>query len=62
MEFLGKNTRVGCHFLPQGIFLAQGLNLCPMHWQVDSLPLSHQGRPIYQLTQLRHLLVLVPYM
>ena len=26
--FLGKNTGVGCHFLLQGIFLTQGLNLC----------------------------------
>ena len=25
-NFLGKNTRVGCHFLPQGIFLTQGSN------------------------------------
>ena len=24
----GKNTRVGCHFLLQGIFLTQGLNPC----------------------------------
>ena len=22
-----------------------GLNLCPLHWQADSLPLSHQGSP-----------------
>ena len=28
-----------------GIFLDQGLNLCPLHWQADSLPLSHQGSP-----------------
>ena len=28
------------------IFLDQGLNLCLLHWQVDSLPLSHQGSPI----------------
>ena len=28
-----------------GIFLDQGSNLCPLHWQVDSLPLSHQGSP-----------------
>ena len=27
------------------IFLDQGLNLCLLHWQVDSLPLSHQGSP-----------------
>ena len=29
-----------------GIFLDQGLNPCPRHWQVDSYPLSHQGSPI----------------
>ena len=23
------------------IFLNQGLNLCPLHWQVDSQPLNH---------------------
>ena len=31
----------GCHFLLQGIFLTQGLNLCllrVLHWQADSLP------------------------
>ena len=35
---------VGCHFPLQGIFLTQGLNpwlLHLLHWQVDSLPLSH---------------------
>ena len=32
---------VGCHFLLQVIFLTQGLNLHLLHWQVDSLPLSH---------------------
>ena len=26
-----------------GIFLDQGWNLCLLHWQVNSLPLSHQG-------------------
>ena len=26
-----------------GIFLAQGLNLCLLHWQSDSLLLSHEG-------------------
>ena len=39
----GKNTGVGCHFLLQGIFLTQGWNQCLLHWQADSLPLSHQG-------------------
>ena len=42
-DFLGKNTGVGCQFLLQGIFLTQGSNPCLLHWQVDSLPLSHQG-------------------
>ena len=42
-DFSGKNTGVGCHFLLQGIFLTQGLTLHLLHWQVDSLPLSHQG-------------------
>ena len=27
----GKNTGVGCHFLLQGIFQTQGLNLSPFH-------------------------------
>ena len=26
----------------RGIFQDRGSNLCPLHWQVDSLPLSHQ--------------------
>ena len=29
---------------PYGIFLDRGLNLCPLHWQVNSLPLDHQGK------------------
>ena len=41
----GKSTRVGCHFLLQGIFPSHGSNPCLLHWQADSLPLSHQGRP-----------------
>ena len=27
-------------------FLDQGSNPCPLHWQVDSLPLDHQGSPL----------------
>ena len=44
-DFSGKNTGVGCYFLLQGIFLTQGSNLCLLHWQADSLLLSHQGSP-----------------
>ena len=48
-DFPNKNTRVGSHFLLQGIFLTQGSNpcLCLLHWQADSLPLSHLGNTIY---------------
>ena len=28
-----------------GVFLDQGSNPCPLHWQVDSQPLCHQGSP-----------------
>ncbi|KAM7232407.1 hypothetical protein CapIbe_017168, partial [Capra ibex] len=44
----GKNTGVGCHFLLQGIFPKQGLNLHLfhlLHWQVGSFPLLHLGSP-----------------
>ena len=43
--FPGKNTRVGCHFLLQEIFPTQGSNLHLLHWQVNSLSLSHLGSP-----------------
>ena len=29
----------------RGIFPDQGSNPCPLHWQADSQPLSHQGSP-----------------
>jgi len=44
-NFSGKNTGVGCHFLLQGIFPTQESNPHLLHWQLDSLPLSHQGSP-----------------
>ena len=40
-DFSGKNTGVGCHFLLQGIFPTQGSKLRLLHWQANSLPLSH---------------------
>ena len=45
-DFPGKNTGLGCHFLLQGIVPTQGSNpclYCLLHWQEDSLPLSHGG-------------------
>ena len=44
------DTEAGCHFLLQGIFLTQELNLCLLHWQADSLLLSHQGSPWMYIT------------
>ena len=41
--FPDKNTGVSCHFLLQGFFPTQGLNPGLLHWQSDSLPVSHQG-------------------
>ena len=32
-----------------GIFPDQGSNPCPLHWQADSQPLRHQGRPCFVL-------------
>ena len=37
---------MGCHFLLQGTFLTQGLNPHLLHWQAESLPLSHLGSPV----------------
>ena len=45
-NFPGKNTGAGCHALFQGIFPSQGSNQCflhLLHFQVDSLLLSHLG-------------------
>ena len=52
----GKNTRVDCHFLLQGIFLTQGLNLSLLHlWHCRQvlLLLSHQGSPYLMITYLK---------
>ena len=46
MEFFpGMSTRVGCHFLLQGVFLDEGTNPHLLLWQAYSLPLSHLGSP-----------------
>ena len=46
LEFPGKNTGVGGHFLLQGIIPTQGSNPCLLHCQADSLPLSHLGSQV----------------
>ena len=42
----GILTVVGCNFLLQRIFQTQGLNLCLLHWQVDSLPAEPLWTPL----------------
>ena len=46
----GKDTRVACHALLQGIFPTQGLNLhllSLLHWQEVSLSLALPRKPIH---------------
>ena len=48
MDFPGKNTGVGCHFLLQGIFSTQGWNPCLLHLLhrlEDCLPPAPLGKP-----------------
>ena len=42
--FPSENTGIGCHFLFQGKFPTQGLNL-RLLYPLHSLPLSHLGSP-----------------
>ena len=46
MGFPRKNTGVGCHFLPYGIFLHL---LCLLHWQLDWQ--TENGIPIYRVLE-----------
>ena len=43
-DWPSKSTEVGSHFLLQGIFPTQWSNSHLLHWQADSLPLSHLGK------------------
>ena len=44
--FPRQESGVPCYFLLQGIFPTQGWNPRLLHWQVDSLPLSHHKSPL----------------
>ena len=44
-DFPGKSTRVGCHFLLQGIFPTKGWNPGLLHYRQTLYYLSHQGSP-----------------
>ena len=48
-DFPGKNIGGGCHFLFQGIFLIQGLNLCLLPCRQILYRLSHQGSPLSEM-------------
>ena len=50
-----------CHFLLQGIFLTQGLNMRLPHLQVDSLQLSLQGSPHLVIRKLQTTFPKLPY-
>ena len=50
----GKGTGVGCHFLLQGIFLTQGLNLTFPLCRQTLYSLRHQGRPKWEIDHLKH--------
>ena len=45
MGFHRQKYYSSCYFLLQAVFLTQGSNPSLLHWQVDSLTLSHQGSP-----------------
>ena len=44
-DFPGKNTGVGCHFLLQGNFLTQGVNLHLLHQQEILFNTEAPGKP-----------------
>ena len=43
----GPSCSAACGILPD-----QGSNQCPLHWQVDSQPLRHQGSPTSPIVKL----------
>ena len=45
LDFPCKNPGVGCHFLLQGFFLIQGLNLSLLLWRQILYHLSHKKAP-----------------
>ena len=47
MDFSKQEYWSGLPFPSPGIFQTQGSNLNLLHWQLDSLPLSHQGSIVH---------------
>ena len=58
-DFPGKSTGVGCHFLPQGIFLTQGSNPDLPHCRQTLYHLSYQGSPAHKGKALTKFLLLL---
>ena len=50
MGSLGKNTRVGSHFLLQGLFPTQGSNPDLLYCRQVLYQLSHQGSPVWHMS------------
>ena len=46
----GPSCSAACGILPD-----QGSNPCPLHWQADSQPLRHQGRPLHSFLWLSNI-------
>ena len=57
--FLRQEYWSGLPFPSPGIILTQGLRLHLLHWQVDTLPLGHQGSPILLMDI--HLYIVMKY-
>ena len=53
---------MGSHSLLQGFFPTQRSKLCLLHWQADSLPLSHLGSPHFCLLFIFRLLPLCSWL
>ena len=51
----GPSCSAACGILPD-----QGSNPCPLHWQVDSQPLRHQGSPTFLVLLFLLFLILFP--
>ena len=52
-QYVSQNTGVGCHFLLQGIFPTQGLNLGLLHCRQILYRLSYKGSPRQMLTSMK---------
>ena len=53
----GSSCSAACGILPD-----QGSNPCPLHWQADPQPLSHQGSPIYSFDEIINGIVFLIYL